>query len=182
MLKCMLDLDGVLVDFLAGAHKFHGLPYSNEDYPYTLGEYQNCPPPTSKMTTREFWDKLGHEFWADLSWILGGRTILAMVEDFFGKENTCLLTTPTLNHGCITGKMEWIECEMPDYRRRYLIGPVKYFCASPDTVLIDDSDHNVNAFREAGGQAILVPRPWNSAYNWATIPSIQACLGIIERN
>ena len=175
----MLDLDGVLVDFLAGAHKFHGLPYSNEDYPYELGEYQTCPPPNSKMTTREFWDKLGHEFWAGLSWTSEGHEILIMVEAFFGKENICLLTSPTLNHSCITGKMEWIEREMPDYKRRYLIGPAKHFCASSDTVLVDDSDANVDAFHGAGGEAILVSRPWNSAHTLDVIPVIQTCLRLI---
>jgi len=33
--------------------------------------------------------------------------------------------------------------------------------AAPCRLLIDDRSENVKAFRDAGGSAILVPRPWN---------------------
>lgn len=39
----------------------------------------------------------------------------------------------------------------------------KAMMAGPRKVLIDDSQRNVEAFTEAGGQAVLVPRPWNNA-------------------
>ena len=44
----------------------------------------------------------------------------------------------------------------------------KHFCARPDALLIDDGDHNVEAFRANGGQTILVPRPWNSLHYMPT--------------
>jgi len=176
----MLDLDGVLVDFLAGAHKFHGIPYSNEDYPYEYGSYENCPPPNSDMNTREFWDALDAEFWTGLSWTSDGREILAAVEQAFGKENICLLTSPTLNHECIIGKMKWIERELSEYRRRYLIGPAKAFCAAPDTVLVDDANINVEDFAEAGGYTILVPRPWNLLHAADTMSSFRTQLQTVQ--
>ena len=40
----------------------------------------------------------------------------------------------------------------------------KKFIAGPGRWLIDDKDANVEAFRAAGGQAITVPRPWNSEH------------------
>jgi hypothetical protein len=36
---------------------------------------------------------------------------------------------------------------------------------------VDDRDKNVEMFRDGGGFGVLVPRPWNSAYNiepWLT--------------
>ena len=45
----------------------------------------------------------------------------------------------------------------------------KHFCARPDALLIDDSDHNVEAFLAHGGQAILVPRPWNPLHCMPTL-------------
>lgn len=36
--------------------------------------------------------------------------------------------------------------------------------AKPGQILIDDADHNVEAFRSADGEAILVPRPWNKGH------------------
>ena len=84
MMRCMLDLDGVLVDFLAGAHRYYDLPYSYEDYPYELGNYHNCPPPNGEMTTREFWDGLDEEFWENIPWMHDGRELLAAVEQALG--------------------------------------------------------------------------------------------------
>ena len=49
-------------------------------------------------------------------------------------------------------------------QRQFLIGPSKHLCANPETLLIDDSDKNVDSFRKCGGQAVLVPRPWNSLH------------------
>lgn len=39
---------------------------------------------------------------------------------------------------------------------------MKAALAGPRKILVDDSPSNVDAFAEAGGQAILVPRPWNN--------------------
>jgi len=50
----------------------------------------------------------------------------------------------------------------PQFQRRFLFGPAKAFCASPERVLIDDYDGNVDKFRAAGGHAILVPQSYNS--------------------
>lgn len=40
---------------------------------------------------------------------------------------------------------------------------MKAILAGPRKLLIDDSPSNAKAFAEAGGQAILVPQPWNTA-------------------
>ena len=66
--------------------------------------------------------------------------------------------------GWVVGKINWIDKNMPEYSRRYLIGPAKQFCAGPDSILVDDSNKNIEDFAEAGGNVILVPRPWNSNY------------------
>jgi len=91
--------------------------------------------------------------------------LLDSCEALVGRENICILTTPILDPGCAAGKMEWIYNHCPKWlHRQYLIGPPKHFCAQPDALLIDDSDRNVKLFQAHGGQAILVPRPWNSLH------------------
>ena len=74
-----------------------------------------------------------------------------------------LLTSPG-NAESVVGKIQWIEKHLPEYKRRYLIGPEKHFCSHRNSILIDDSDENVMKFREEGGDAILVPRMWNCNY------------------
>lgn len=167
MLRCFLDIDGVLVDFMSAAHRFHGIPYSYKDYPYEYGDWDCIPPPTSEMTTQEFWDALNEEFWATIEWMPDGKEILHLVEMIFGVPNVCLLTSPTLLPRCASGKMRWIQREVPEYHRQFLIGPAKGFCANKDTILIDDADHNILSYRKNGGEAILVPRKWNRAWREA---------------
>ena len=178
-MRCVLDLDGVLVDFVADAYKHYGLAYKYDEYPNVLGLYDNCPPPNCNMTVREFWDGLGEEFWENIPWLHDGHEILTMVEDVFGRENICLLTSPLPNYSNIVGKMKWVARELPQYAQRYLVGPAKSFCAGPNTVLIDDADFNVEAFAEAGGQTILVPRPWNSRHSTDTLSSVRIQLQAI---
>ena len=76
--------------------------------------------------------------------------------------------------------MKWVVRELPEYAQRYLVGPAKAFCASSDTVLIDDADFNVEAFGEAGGRTILVPRPWNSLYAADTMSSFWTQLQAVK--
>ena len=64
-----------------------------------------------------------------------------------------------------TGKWAWIRDNLPIYLKRTIITQApKHLLARPDTLLIDDKDENVDGFREAGGKALLIPRPWNRAH------------------
>ena len=161
---CCLDMDGILTDFMSAAHEYYEVPYSYSLYPYEYGAWDVIPPNDMGMTTRMFWDGLDEDFWAELPWMHDAKELLTILEETFGAENIYILTCPTLNPSCLAGKYRWIKRYMPDYDRRFLIGPSKHLCANPETLLIDDADHNVRLFREAGGQAILVPRKWNAKH------------------
>ena len=169
MFKCFLDLDGVLSDFITASHEHYQVSYSYDEYPYELGTWTNLPPETATgMTTRDFWDNLGADFWMNLPWMPDGKEILELVESLVPKEQICILTCPTLTPGCAEGKMWWIQQNLPDYARRFMIGPTKQFCAGPDTLLIDDADHNLEAFFDEGGRTVCVPRKWNVQYRDAS--------------
>jgi 5'(3')-deoxyribonucleotidase len=155
-------MDGVLVDFDGGACKIHGVasPWLK---PENLGKWG--AEKEFGFSYDDFWLPMGETFWAKLKWTAEGQEILAITERVFGRENICLMTTPCQTAGCAAGKIEWIKKNMPtEYREQFMLGFQKYFCAHTDTILIDDSDKNVNAFRAHGGSAILVPRLWNTNY------------------
>lgn len=160
-MKCFLDMDGVLCDFVLAACQLHGAddPYKHDR---NLGVWGFDK--LIGVDTEAFWKPLGYEFWSTLPWMHDAGYILRLVERTFGKENVCLLTSPCDTAGCVEGKREWVKQNMPDYSRRLLIGSAKEFCAGPNRVLIDDYDHNVKVFRAAGGEAVLVPRKWNQGY------------------
>ena len=122
---------------------------------------------TSSFTEKEFWDSIPEECWATApktnycSWLIGRCVQLV------GKDNVCILTSPTLDPRCASGKMIWIQDHMPEFlQRQYLIGPPKQFCAHAGALLIDDADKNVELFREAGGESWIVPKPWNRSFGF----------------
>lgn len=150
-----LDLDGVLVDFVRGSFVAHGkaLPLKgiHWDYWTQLG-----------ITEKEFWEPMGHDFWANLSWTKEGKKFLAYMELIFGVENITLLTSPADTPGAVEGKVAWIRRELPDYRRRYSVSAAPKASSSCSArILVDDNLGNVEKYRAAGGPTILVPRPWN---------------------
>jgi len=161
---CFLDLDGVLINFLAEVHKFFALPYDVDNYPYEFGRWDILPPKNMSMSKSVFWDSLDEDFYANLTWTKDGKQILSFIEEVFGKDNICLLTSTTNTPGCSAGKVKWIQKNLSHYKRQFLIGPPKQFCAHDKAVLIDDKDRNISDFQFHGGYGILVPRAWNSEY------------------
>jgi 5'(3')-deoxyribonucleotidase len=159
-MRCFVDMDGVLVDFVGGALRRHNREVEN----WPAGEFNMAK--VLAMPKRQFWDGLGRaEFWATLEATPEAHELIALLEAEFGSWELCILSSPTRDPQCAAGKVEWLQRCLPEYQRRFLIGPEKRFCAGPECLLIDDADHNVDRFREAGGCAILFPRPWNRLHS-----------------
>jgi len=173
--RILLDMDGVLVDFLGGCKKFHNKEYP--DHPFNPSVQTEQRPwniePIFGMSAPELWDPLGFDFWRDLEPLPWFEEVIGILESTFGQENICLLTTPIRTEGAIEGKMEWIRTHLPAYRRRFLIGPCKYFCASPRHALVDDHATNIEMFKDAGGHTFLFPSPWNRRFNEHPIKALR---------
>lgn len=173
-----LDLDGVLVDFVGGVCRYFG-----KANPYTRPEAQGewGLEKLLGIEPEDFWRPLSYSFWAHLEPTPDAWPILAAVENAArGPQNVCLLTSPCQTAGCVDGKMEWIKQNLPDYQRRVLFGSAKHFVAESGKILVDDSDANCDAWRKAGGQAVLVARPWNVRHNTQhdTVDYLRFCLEI----
>lgn len=162
---CFLDMDGILTEFMTAALKLHGKEYPWND-PAKHGQFELTD--LLGMAKKDFWTPLRYDFWFNLEWTTDGRDILRLAESNFSE--VCLLTSPTATNQaeCIAAKIDWVEKHIPRYKRKMLVGPPKHFCAHGNAMLIDDADHNVNAFRKAGGQACLYPRHWNSNHDLST--------------
>jgi len=167
--RVLLDMDGVLVDFVGGVCKTHNKPWPYD--PDVQGSWDLEP--LFGIQSPEFWAPLGYEFWAELEPYPHFREFLCALEDKFGARHICLLTSPPRTQGAIEGKLTWIRKHMPDYSRRFLIGPAKEFCASERHVLIDDSEANIAKFQAAGGQTFLVPGPWNAGFKEKPLPALR---------
>lgn len=178
-MKLFLDMDGVLVNWFEGAHKIHGKPWSpGDDTPsgwrYTYGPegWNFHDEEHFNVTYENLFNGMHREFWANLNWHADGPAILGMCEEAFPGD-VVLLTAPHLQDGVMDGRLEWIERNAPEYKRKVLIGYCKDAIAAvgqENAILVDDWDRNINNWRKAGGMGLLCPRCWNSSYHWAHEP------------
>jgi len=152
-----IDMDGVVADFVGAAAKCHNKDLTKLSWPPCCYEIERV----FQISRAAFWNRLNHEeFWAEAPKTEFADELMLL----FRKSEKFFLTSPTRSPSCLSGKMLWIERHYPGMARKFLMGPVKQYCAAPDICLVDDSDKNINAFRKRGGKTILVPQIWNTAY------------------
>ena len=172
-----LDMDEVITDFNKGVCEAFNMPYQYETF---FSEYKWFP--KIGRTRKEVNAKCTIDFWRKLEWMFDGREILEIILDKFNIDQVYLITMPMSNPESATGKWLWIKDNLPSFYKRTIITQApKHLLARPDTLLIDDKNENVDGFREAGGKALLVPRPWNRAHLQAdrTVEVVKEFLGRI---
>lgn len=153
----LLDMDGVIVDFVRGSLAFHGktLPYADVrwDFPQQVGFGATWAP--------AFWGPLGHDFWSDLPWTPFGRELLAGLESRVG-DDILFTSSPCDTPGCESGKRAWLAKHVPHLKDHFNFSKKKHKLSKPFTVLVDDHDANVEKFNKGLGIAVLVPLPWSN--------------------
>ena len=160
-MRVLLDMDGVLVNFVQGVcDRF------DCENPYEYGKIRRKWDICSELglSPTDVWPSLDFSFWINLKPYPWFRLVMNKLESKFGAKNICLLTTPVSQPGCRDGKYTWIKQHLPEYSTRHLIGVGKEFCAGPGSLLIDDKESNIRAFRNRGGFAFLFAAPWNLKY------------------
>lgn len=134
--KIYCDLDGVLVDFAKGYHKLTGIDLD--------GQFHN---------SEKFWDPInsaGYDFWINLEWMPDGKNIWSYIE----KYNPDILSAPSREDDSRIGKFDWVKRELPGVRLILRTMKNKKEFASPNSILIDDNEININDWKNAGGIAI----------------------------
>ncbi len=176
--EIFIDLDDVLNKFTMEALTEVGCivnqqnPFSNYDpaWSWNIVKAANALHPHQEFTADKFWRSFSEYFWANLPRSDEFDFLLEESIKLVGKEDITILSSPTRHPTCAAGKIRWIRDYCPHWMQcQYLLGPQKFRCAKPGALLIDDNDENVEKFLAKGGQAILVPRPWNSRHKENTI-------------
>ena len=180
--RIFLDIDDVCNKFTMYALKTVGCNIDvndesvfNPKWGFDLVRAANelyTPPGKKRLfnfTKESFWNNLPEDVWVNAPISNEFKMLLDFSQHAVGWQNVYFLSTPTLCPLSCSGKLKWIKKWAPGWmQRQYLFGPPKYLCATPDSLLIDDNTEKVIAFRKAGGQAILMPRPWNRNHFIAT--------------
>ncbi|NOQ21613.1 MAG: hypothetical protein GQ565_03035 [Candidatus Aegiribacteria sp.] len=158
-----LDMDGVLANWVGGIHKLLNIPFSVDKWPYKTGREGWHFHNEIGLSFEQIDGVCDYDLWTNLDWTPDGRDIYSYTCLVFGRHNIRLLTAPMPNVMSASGKVAWVQKNIPELSKQLIIStaPKSMFARVPDSVLIDDSSDNVDAWRAAGGRAILVPRPWN---------------------
>lgn len=159
-----LDQDGVIADFVRGWERLYGIPPIYDD-PVLVGRW-NFMRVTGAPTP---WHRdCGYEFYRDLPPTRDADELVAALEAT-GIPITILTAseTPAMH----AGKVAWLAKHYPQFLGRVEFEVRKGDAALPGDVLVDDADHNVDAFVRGGGHAVLVPRIWNSLHHYHHLPA-----------
>jgi 5'(3')-deoxyribonucleotidase len=150
---CLLDIDGVLADFVTDALRVHG----KDGHAVTHWNFYE----DFGMTLADFWpaiDAEGEAFWLNLKPYPWFDNLISIVSEY---ASFSLSTTPSPCSSCHSGKHLWIQKHFGGRFANYMMGADKHLMAKPGVVLIDDNEENVGKFIAHGGVAILFPQPWN---------------------
>ena len=157
------DMDGVLVDFVAGAVDYITRELQEgraeelkaeigRDY-ITTEDIEMGGANTSKPV-RDFMYKFldDHaEFWENLPWMPGGEELW----NYIAPYNPHILTAP-MGYGSEIGKQAWIDKNLnPPPPEKVFMSHEKYEWAGPNNILIDDFTKNTIPWEQNGGIAIL---------------------------
>ena len=152
-LQILLDMDGVLVNFVKAASAAHGRPYEPEKITqFSMAELWGLSVP-------EFWKPLvGQQFWADMEPYPWASELLAALREI---APVTICTAPSIDYHCCGAKREWLHQHFGIKSSDVVLANKKWLLAAPNHLLIDDSDRKVKQFKNAGGRAIIFPQPWN---------------------
>lgn len=129
----------------------------------------------------DFWEAVPREAWQNAPKSLECNWLIETCAQLVGRDEVYIATSPTKDPESHAAKVIWIRENLPEWlHRQYFITPRKWLLARPDTLLLDDAAHNCQAFRDEGGEAINVPRPWNPMYLMDTEKFLLRTLGGYE--
>ena len=171
--RIILDMDGVLTDFVGAACKAWGVTVDQITPHWPIGEGWDMAPHIGKALGNhidDFWRPIDKDktFWSDMDETKWHDDILQVVRKV--TDDWHIVTTPST---CITshaGKLTWLKTQYGAGFDRFAITPHKEIFAQPGVVLIDDNEDNVAKFIKAGGSAVLFPADSNRLFEYRFDP------------
>jgi len=152
--QILLDVDGVLTNFVKAALKVHKM----EDYKIKSWDFFK----ELEIKAEDFWNKIDNKekFWETLPEYEWCDDLIGKIQEL--RIPYILSTSPSLASNSCYGKRQWMINKFGIKFNSFMIGSQKHLMANKHTVLIDDSDKNIDNFRAHGGKGIVFPQPWNS--------------------
>lgn len=168
MKTILLDVDGIVGNFVKAlcvstGHCYNalmseyppGLFWFTDLWGWTIADY------------RQHMRGVGSDFWRNIEPYEEAKEFY----DWLCKKAEVFFLTHPFDGAAIVGKDDWLRKWTDDINfTRYVATAHKHLCVAPDTLLIDDADHNVESWLKAAekkrvnAEAILFPRVWNQRH------------------
>lgn len=158
-----LDMDGVLVDLVPRVLEAYDVPYQYREWPPDCyGLYDVCKrlKPTFDVPSDEFWTRFSSDWWWQLPKTSHCDEIVQKALQLAGLYRVHFCTF-AITPESAEGKQRWVETHYPGMADRLIIMKHKWLLAKPGHILVDDRCASCKVFRKEGGEAVVVPRPWN---------------------
>jgi 5'(3')-deoxyribonucleotidase len=102
---------------------------------------------------KEFWRVPGWEVWASIPKLPWADILVESCIEAVGIKNVHFLSSPVRSEGCAYGKQMWVEEHYKELSHQLILARTKHACVDKNSILIDDSEDNELAFKEAGKQS-----------------------------
>lgn len=182
-MRVAVDMDGVIVRLYPAIISLYGLPgakLANEIATagsiadVLVAHSQSSKTWSDKVlctnaTETNVWDRVAAmpaRWWAKLKPDPAGLLLVAKLRtrgvEVIPISQPLLLGRNDAGYGAsCEGKRQWLEANVPELAGDLILTAAKHKFAGPDTILVDDSPAHVDAWRKAGGSAVLWYQPWN---------------------
>ncbi len=157
----MLDMDGVISDWLGAACKLCDIDLNDEEIRAGLKKEKGFL--EKHVDEKILWkniEEAGVGFWENLELFPWSKKLYNKLKEL-GDEFSILSSpgkfTEIASSAC-DGKVLWLDNHFSN-KEDYIFAYKKYLCASKDVILVDDSQHKIDPFVEAGGHGFLWPDP-----------------------
>lgn len=182
-MRVAVDLDGLIVRLYQAVISLYGLPGNKLAHEIATGgsladvivaHSQSSKTWSDKVsctnaTEVSVWDRVSAmpaSWWASLKPDPAGLLLVAKLRargvEVMPISQPLLLGRNDAGYGAsCEGKRKWMERNLPELAADLILTSAKHKCARPDTILVDDSPVHVEAWRKAGGPAVLWYQPWN---------------------
>jgi len=158
-LRIFVDCDGVVADWMKAACETCGLDPEKDPKLRAMLKSGMSLEDTGYIGDREMWDKInacGPDWWENLEPLPWAKELYERMNKL---GDFCFLTSASKHIATAPdgacGKIRWIYKHFNTYS--YLIGYHKWFCAAPNTLLVDDSEKKIDKFDEHGGHVFRWP-------------------------
>ena len=157
-IRLMLDIDGVVANWIQSACKICDVDCNDEEIRKKLKKDSGLL--DNFVDDSKMWkliDKKGSKFWSNLELFSWSKELYKRLKK--KSKMVSFLSCPPRNPEGGAGKMEWISKNFDT--RNFILTPHKEFCATSNSLLIDDMPKKIDIFRKFGGHAFQWPNSFS---------------------